>query len=127
MRDLSHIIIVLLGQDPYHTPDMATGLSFSVPPFSKIPPSLKNIYKEINRSFPTRLYEFKSGSLDQWFTREKIFLLNSALTVIESKASSHMKIWKNFTDDVINFISKHNKKCIFLLLGNFAQKKMEFI
>lgn len=59
--------------------------------------------------------------------QRKIFLLNSALTVIESKPSSHMKIWKNFTDDVINFISKHNKKCIFLLLWNFAQKKMEFI
>lgn len=71
--DVNDIIIVLLGQDPYHTPDMATGLSFSVPQCSKIPPSLKNIYKEINRSFPNRLYEFKSGSLDQWFTREKYF------------------------------------------------------
>ena len=125
--NLAEIQIVLLGQDPYHGPNQAQGLSFSVPDGIKIPPSLKNIYKELQSTFPERNYEFNSGNLEKWFYREKIFLLNASLTVIGGKAGSHMKLWRNFTDDVIKYISENNNKCIFLLLGNFAKEKEKFI
>lgn len=125
--NLEEIQIVLLGQDPYHGPNQAHGLSFSVPDGIKIPPSLKNIYKELQSTFPERNYEFNSGNLEKWFYREKIFLLNASLTVIGGKAGSHMKLWRNFTDDVIKYISENNNKCIFLLLGNFAKEKEKFI
>jgi len=116
-----------LGQDPYHGPKQANGLSFSVPDGEKIPPSLKNIYKELNLNFPERNYTFTSGNLEQWFNREKIFLLNSSLTVEKGKAGSHMKKWEAFTNDVIKFISEQNDNCLFLLLGNYAKSKSVFI
>jgi uracil-DNA glycosylase len=119
--------IVLLGQDPYHNPNQANGLSFSVPDKVKIPPSLQNIYKELCIEFPERNYEFNSGNLERWFTEEKIFLLNSSLSVIKNKPGSHMVIWNEFTDDVISHISKKNKNCLFILLGNFAKSKEKFI
>lgn len=125
--DVKEIRIVLLGQDPYHGPNQAHGLSFSVPQTEKIPPSLKNIYKELMLEFPERNYEFKTGDLEQWFTREKIFLLNSSLTVQKGKAGSDMSIWEEFTDEVIKFISEQNNNCVFLLLGNFAKSKHVFI
>ena len=125
--DVKKIRIVLLGQDPYHNPNQANGLSFSVPDKVKIPPSLQNIYKELCIEFPERNYEFNSGNLDRWFTKEKIFLLNSSLSVIKNKPGSHMFMWSDFTDDVITFISKKNKNCIFILLGNFAKSKEKFI
>ena len=125
--DVKEIRIVLLGQDPYHGPNQAHGLSFSVPQTEKIPPSLKNIYKELMLEFPERNYEFKTGDLEQWFTREKIFLLNSSLTVQKGKAGSDMSIWEEFTDEVIKFISEQNNNCVFLLLGNFAKSKHIFI
>jgi uracil-DNA glycosylase len=125
--NLNEIQIVLLGQDPYHGQNQAHGLSFSVPDKIKIPPSLKNIYKELQSNFPERNYTFSSGNLEKWFQHEKIFLLNASLTVIDGKPGSHMKLWKNFTDNVIKYISENNKKCIFLLLGNFAKEKAQFI
>jgi uracil-DNA glycosylase len=125
--DVKDIKILLLGQDPYHGPGQAHGLSFSVPDAEKIPPSLKNIYKELILNFPERNYEFKSGNLEQWFTREKIFLLNSSLTVQRGKAGSDMAIWEEFTDEVIKFISEENNNCVFLLLGNYAKSKNVFI
>ncbi len=125
--NVKKIRIVLLGQDPYHNPNQANGLSFSVPDKVKIPPSLQNIYKELCIEFPERNYEFNSGNLEKWFTEEKIFLLNSSLSVIKNKPSSHMSIWSDFTDDVISYISKKNKDCIFILLGNFAKSKEKFI
>ncbi len=125
--DVKDIKILLLGQDPYHGPKQAHGLSFSVPDSEKIPPSLKNIYKELNMSFPERNYKFNSGNLEQWFTREKIFLLNSSLTVQKGKAGSDMYIWEEFTDKVIQFISEENEDCVFLLLGNYAKSKQKFI
>jgi len=125
--NIKKIRIVLLGQDPYHNPHQANGLSFSVPDKIKIPPSLQNIYKELCIEFPERNYEFNSGNLERWFVKEKIFLLNSSLTVIKNKPSSHMTIWSEFTDDVISYISKKNKDCIFILLGNFAKSKEKFI
>jgi uracil-DNA glycosylase len=125
--DVKDIRIVLLGQDPYHGPNQAHGLSFSVPDGEKIPPSLKNIFKELNLEFPERNYAFKSGNLEQWFTREHIFLLNSSLTVQKGKAGSDMNIWEDFTNDIIQFISEKNSDCVFLLLGNYAKSKNIFI
>jgi uracil-DNA glycosylase len=124
---LEDIQILLLGQDPYHGYGQAHGLSFSVCDGTKIPHSLKNIYKELKRQFPERNYIFNSGNLEKWFSREKIFLLNAALTVIDGRPGSHMNIWKDFTNNVIKYIAEKNNKCIFLLLGNFAKEKAQFI
>ena len=125
--DVKDIKILLLGQDPYHGPNQAHGLSFSVPTGEKIPPSLKNIFKELILEFPDRNYNFISGNLEPWATRENIFLLNSSLTVQRSKAGSDMSIWEEFTDDVIKFIGEQNENCVFLLLGNYAKSKQIFI
>jgi len=125
--DVKDIKILLLGQDPYHSPGQAHGLSFSVPDGEKIPPSLKNIYKELKMNFPERNYQFETGNLEQWFYREKIFLLNASLTVQRGKAGSDMSIWEEFTDEVIRFISEQNEQCVFLLLGNYAKSKSKFI
>jgi len=125
--DVKEIKIVLLGQDPYHGVGQADGQSFSVSKETKIPPSLRNIFKELKLEFPERNYEFTHGNLNLWFEREKIFLLNSSLTVEKGKPSSHIKYWEKFTDQVIKYISLHNDKCVFLLLGNYAKSKSEFI
>jgi uracil-DNA glycosylase len=125
--DVTEIKILLLGQDPYHNPNQANGLSFSVNDGIPIPPSLKNIYKELQIEFPERNYIFKSGNLEKWFKDEKIFLLNASLTVIKNKPGSQMDIWQEFTDDVIKYISDNNNECIFVLLGNFAKSKQKFI
>lgn len=124
--DVNEIRVVLLGQDPYHNPNQANGLSFSVNTGVTIPPSLKNIYKEIQSNFPERQYTFNSGNLEKWFRQEKIFLLNSSLTVLKNEPGSHMEIWEEFTNDVIKYISTYNTKCIFVLLGNFAKSKGQF-
>lgn len=121
------IRIVLLGQDPYHGEGQAHGLSFSVPEGISIPPSLQNIFKELKRSFPERNYEFPHGDLTAWFQREKIFLFNASLTVLQGAAGSHMYIWKEFTDDIIKYIDEQNPNCVFLLLGNFAKAKAQII
>ena len=125
--DVKDIKILLLGQDPYHRRGQAHGLSFSVPNGVAIPPSLKNIFKELRRCFPDRNYEFAHGNLEQWFNREKIFLLNASLTVIKAVPGSQMSIWEDFTNDVIKFISENNQKCVYLLLGNFAKYRSKFI
>ena len=125
--DVNDIRVLLLGQDPYHGEGQAHGLSFSVPDGIPIPPSLLNIFKELKNEYPERNYEFKTGNLEKWFNREKIFLLNSSLSVIKGCAGSQMKLWEEFTDDVIKFISCKNKRCVFLLFGNFAKAKEVFI
>ena len=125
--DVKDIKIVLLGQDCYHGECQAHGLSFSVPNNMKIPPSLKNIYKELKLEFPERNYVFPNGNLERWFNEEKIFLLNCSLTVEKGKAGSHMKKWMHMTNDVIKHISANNKDCVYLLLGNYAKSKAEFI
>jgi uracil-DNA glycosylase len=125
--DVREIRLLLLGQDPYHGTDQAHGLSFSVPDGIKIPPSLRNIYKELQNEYPERNYIFKSGNLEQWFYKEKIFLLNSSLSVIKGKPGSMMNIWEDFTNETINFVSEQNPNCVFLLLGNFAKAKKCFI
>ena len=120
------IKLVLLGQDPYHKAGQANGLSFSVNDGVRTPPSLLNIFKELVLEFPERNYSFKSGNLNRWVLEEKIFLLNSSLTVLEASPGSFMKEWENFTNDVIKFISENNDKCVFLLLGNFSKKKISY-
>lgn len=125
--DVTEIRVLLLGQDPYHGPGQAHGLSFSVPSGVTVPPSLRNIYKELQDEYPDRNYTFRNGNLEQWFYREKIFLLNASLSVVRGKPGSMMDIWEDFTNDVIKFVSEHNNKCVFLLLGNFAKAKDAFI
>ena len=124
---VTDIKVVLLGQDPYHGPGQAHGLSFSVPNGVTIPPSLRNIYKELQDEFPERGYKFTSGNLERWLYEEKIFLLNASLSVIKGKPGSQMDIWEEFTNSTIQFISEQNDKCVFLLLGNFAKAKKVFI
>ncbi len=125
--DIADISIVIVGQDCYHGIGQAMGLCFSVPQDVKIPPSLVNIFKELKTEFPERNYNFKHGDLTQWMARENMFLLNSALTVKQSAPLSHIKKWEKFTNDVIQFIIKHNTNCIFLLLGNYAKDKATII
>jgi uracil-DNA glycosylase len=125
--DVKEIRVLLLGQDPYHGPGQAHGLSFSVPTGVPIPPSLRNMYKELQSEFPERNYVFSSGNLEPWFYREKIFLLNASLTVMRASPGSMMGDWEEFTDDVIKYVSENNSTCIFLLLGKFAKAKEVFI
>jgi uracil-DNA glycosylase len=125
--DVQSIKVVLLGQDPYHGPNQAHGLSFSVQKSTTTPPSLWNIFKELQREYLDRYYEFKHGCLERWFYDEKIFLLNCSLTVERGEPTSHMNIWEEFTNDVIHFISSQNPNCVFLLLGNFAKQKASLI
>ena len=126
--NVEDIIIVFRGQDPYYTNEnQADGLSFSVSNNIKIPPSLKNIFKEIELEFPDRKYNFIHGDLTKWFEEENIFLLNCSLTVKKSKPNSHINIWKKFTDNVIKFINDKNKNCVYFLLGNFAHNKIKLI
>ena len=125
--DVVDIKILLLGQDPYHNPNQANGLSFSVCDNVTIPPSLNNIFKELKNEFPERKYVFENGNLERWFYEEKIFLLNSSLTVVKNRPASHMELWEKFTNDVIEFIDLNNNNCIFVLLGNYAKSKKIFI
>lgn len=124
---ISQIKCVLLGQDCYHGTSQAMGLAFSVPSNVKIPPSLVNIFKELQIEFPEREYIFTHGDLTVWSAREGIFLLNAALSVLQASPLSHIKRWETFTDDVIRFILEHNSECIFLLLGNYAKDKTKII
>jgi uracil-DNA glycosylase len=123
---LKEIKLVFLGQDPYINEGQAHGLAFSVEKTQQIPPSLRNIYKELQSEFPERGYKFTHGDLSKWIN-EGIFLLNTSLTVKAGQSNSHSKIWKEFTDDVIKFISDNNPNAIFLLLGNNAKDKSQFI
>lgn len=125
-KDFYDIKVLLLGQDPYINPNQAMGLSFSVPKNERIPPSLKNIFKELQIEFPNT-YDFKHGDLQEWFERENIFMLNASLTVEAGKSGSHMDLWEQFTDKVIEYIAKYNKKVVYILLGNYAKSKMKLI
>ncbi|SBS89722.1 uracil-DNA glycosylase, putative (UDG) [Plasmodium malariae] len=113
---LSNIKVVIVGQDPYHQKGQAMGLCFSVPSGIKIPPSLKNILKEIKQ-------KSNHGNLISW-SEQGVFLLNTSLTVEENKPASHKNYgWETFTDQVINIINQKKQKIIFMLWGNFAIKK----
>ena len=117
--------VVILGQDPYHQPGQAMGLSFSVPDGVKIPPSLSNIYKELNKDIGMPIPT--TGNLTKWAT-QGVLLLNSALTVRANEPASHSKIgWMDFTNDVIKIISTQQNNVVFLLWGNFAHQKQLLI
>jgi len=117
--------IVIIGQDPYHWEWQAHWLSFSVPDWLKFPPSLRNIFKEIKLDLGNEIP--KSWNLERW-AKQWVLLLNAILTVEASKAASHSKIWwQNFTDKVIETISKEKSWVIFLLWWAFAQNKKYLI
>lgn len=117
--------VVILGQDPYHNPGQAMGLSFSVPKEVKPPPSLVNIYKELNKDIGMPIPI--TGDLTKWAT-QGVLLLNAALTVRANEPGSHSKIgWMDFTNDVIRIISEQKKEVVFILWGNFAQQKQVLI
>lgn len=122
---LERVKVVILGQDPYHGPGQAMGLSFSVPKGVALPPSLKNIYQEINTelgiSIPT------SGDLTYW-AQQGVLLLNAFLTVRAGQPASHQKLGReHFTDAVIKAVSDTNEHVVFLLRGNFARSKKVLI
>ena len=115
--------VVILGQDPYHGPNQAHGLCFSVRQGLQLPPSLKNIYKEIQSDLGLSSHDFSHGCLESWAS-QGVLLLNSVLTVEQNKAASHQgRGWEVFTDRVIECLSRREKRCVFLLWGNYAQKK----
>lgn len=117
--------VVILGQDPYHGPNQAHGLCFSVQDPTPPPPSLKNIYKELKSDLWIEPVE--SWNLEKW-TKQWVFLLNAILTVEKSKAASHSKIWwETFTDAVIKKISDEKEWVVFLLWWNFAKNKKSLI
>ena len=125
LTPVNQLKVVILGQDPYHGPGQAMGLSFSVPDGVAAPPSLRNIFKEIESDLGIRM----SGrpNLESW-ARQGVLLLNSVLTVRASQPTSHSKIgWQEFTDAVIKYISDNCNGIVFMLWGNFARSKKALI
>lgn len=122
----NNVNVVILGQDPYHGPEQAHGLSFSVQKGVSIPPSLKNIYKELVND----VLGFKNpphGDLTYW-AQQGVLLLNSTLTVEANKPGSHQKAgWQNFTNEVIKTISNQKQNVVFILWGKFAQAQATLI
>ncbi|MBK6564248.1 MAG: uracil-DNA glycosylase [Saprospiraceae bacterium] len=125
MTPFEKVKVVILGQDPYHNPGEAMGLSFSVPKGTKIPPSLKNIFKEIKDDVGLEIPDH--GDLTNWAT-QGVFLLNAMLTVEKNRAGAHKDIgWQTFTNVVIQTLSSQKNNLVFLLWGNFARSKKEWI
>ncbi len=120
-----YVKVVIIGQDPYHGEGEAHGMAFSVNPGIKVPPSLQNIYKEINRDLGLKIPN--NGYLLKW-ARQGVLMLNSVLTVEKDKPASHQgKGWEIFTDRIIQEINKKETPVVFLLWGNFAKQKASFI
>ena len=125
LTPVDNLKVVILGQDPYHGPGQAHGLSFSVPEGVQAPPSLKNIFKEIESDLGVKMSGYPN--LEKW-ARQGVMLLNAVLTVRAGAAASHSKIgWEEFTDAVIKYISDHCEGVVFLLWGNFARSKSALI
>ena len=117
--------VVILGQDPYHGPGQAHGMCFSVLPGVAIPPSLRNIYKELHSDLG--IAPVKHGYLQSWAT-QGVFLLNSVLTVEHGQAAAHQgKGWEQFTDVVIDQLSSQSSGIVFMLWGGYARKKGQII
>lgn len=117
--------VVIIGQDPYHGPNQAHGLAFSVRPGVPAPPSLVNIFHELKTDL--HIPSPKDGCLEKW-ARQGVLLLNAVLTVEANKPQSHAKIgWQIFTDKVINVLNQHPKGIVFLLWGAYAQTKAALI
>ncbi len=120
-----HVKVVILGQDPYHGPGQAHGLCFSVPDEIDFPPSLKNIFKELQSDLDFKIPQ--SGNLTKW-AQQGVLLLNATLTVRADSAGSHQKKgWEIFTDNVIKILSADKSNLVFLLWGNYARAKKELI
>jgi uracil-DNA glycosylase len=118
---LDEVKVVILGQDPYHQPGQAHGLCFSVKPGVKVPPSLVNIYKELESDLGVT--PVKHGYLESW-AKQGVLLLNAVLTVEDSHANAHQgKGWEQFTDKVIETINAQRENVVFMLWGSYAQKK----
>lgn len=125
LTPVDEVKVVILGQDPYHGPGQAHGLSFSVPENMPAPPSLKNIFKEIEQDLGIRMSGYPD--LEKW-ARQGVLLLNAILTVRNGEAASHSRIgWEVFTDAVIKYISDNCEGVVFLLWGNFARSKKALI
>lgn len=125
LTPLKNVKVVILGQDPYHEEGQAMGLSFSVPSGVKKPPSLVNIFKEIESETGDEMPE--SGDLTSW-AKQGVLLLNTVLTVRAHQANSHkQKGWEEFTDGIIKKISKESENVVFLLWGSNARSKKQLI
>ena len=126
LTELENLKVVILGQDPYHGPNQAHGLAFSVRHGVRVPPSLQNMYKELALEYP----EFQlpeHGCLESW-AQQGVLLLNTVLTVIATQPNSHRHLgWEQFTDKVIASISEQCQGIVFLLWGSHAQKKGRYI
>lgn len=123
--DLAEVKVVILGQDPYHTPGAAEGLAFSVPASQPIPPSLVNIYKEIDADIGS--HANPRGSLRAW-QKQGVLLLNTVLTVEAHKAGSHRgKGWETFTTEVIKYLDREREHLVFMLWGRDARNKKALI
>lgn len=123
--DFEDVRVIILGQDPYHGPNQAHGLSFSVQPGVKIPPSLMNIYKELETDIgcPIPMH----GYLQEW-AEQGVLLLNAVLTVEQANANAHQgKGWEQFTDAIIRKLNDERENLVFILWGSYAQKKGQFI
>jgi uracil-DNA glycosylase len=120
-----NVKVVILGQDPYHGPGQAHGLCFSVNDGIEFPPSLRNIFKEIQNDLGVPIP--RSGNLERW-ARQGVLLLNATLTVRANQAGSHQKKgWEQFTDSVIHHVAENLEHVVFILWGNYAISKGEFI
>lgn len=128
MVPFEDVKVVILGQDPYHTPGVADGLSFSSKPGSRVPPSLQNIYKEIKDEFNLSEYEnYNNPDLIRW-AKQGVLLLNNTLTVQSGLPNSHAKYgWDKFTDQVIRTLAKERQNLVFILWGKFAILKKPLI
>jgi uracil-DNA glycosylase len=126
LTPFSKVKVVILGQDPYHNDGQAHGLSFSVEDGVIVPPSLKNIYKEIEQDCGIKK-DFSNGNLQGW-AKQGVFLLNAILTVVAHTPASHQgKGWEAFTDTVIKTISDKHEHVVFMLWGNYARSKKQLI
>ena len=126
LTKLDDVKCVILGQDPYHGPDQAMGLAFSVRKGVKLPPSLKNIYKELQMEYPDYLVP-THGDLTSW-ANQGVLLLNSVLTVREHQPASHAKMgWEKYTDKILQILNNQNRPIVYMLWGNYAQAKGEYL
>ena len=125
LTPLNEVKVVVLGQDPYHGPNQAHGLCFSVQPGVPVPPSLVNIYKEL--ATDVGFTPVRHGHLEAW-AKQGVLLLNTSLTVEQGNAASHRgKGWEPFTDRAIETVSQHAPPCVFLLWGSHARQKKALI
>ena len=122
--NIEDLKVVIIGQDPYHQPNQANGLAFSVQDGIKIPPSLINIFKEICTNLEIPYNKPNSGNLT-YLAKQGVLLLNNTFTVRQSKPNSHLKIWKGFSDRIIDYILENKKDVIFMLWGGNAKKIIE--